>query len=103
MLLTKLDLPKTRFVAVNYISEGEKIYAFEIVQKLRNSGFAVEFVCSGNFKKQMKRASQNNSRFVVIVGEEEMKNGEVSVKDFDNSSEQKVKRELLTAYLEGKV
>ena len=103
MLLTKLDLPKTRFVAVNYISEEEKIYAFEIVQKLRNSGFAVEFVCSGNFKKQMKRASQNNSRFVVIVGEEEMKNGEVSVKDFDNSSEQKVKRELLTAYLEGKV
>ena len=51
----------------------------------------------------MKRASQNNSRFVVIAGEDEMKNGEVSVKDFDNSFEQKVKRELLTAYLEGKV
>ncbi|MBU6140224.1 MAG: histidine--tRNA ligase [Proteobacteria bacterium] len=102
MLLAKLDLPKTRPIAVNYISENEKVYAFEIAQRLRKSGFVVEFVCSGNFKKQMKRASQNDSRFVVILGEEEMKNNEASVKDFDNSSEQKVKRELLVAYLEGK-
>lgn len=102
MLLAKLDLPKTRPIAVNYISENEKTYAFEIAQSLRNSGFAVEFLCSGNFKKQMKRSSQNNSRFVVIAGENEMKNDEVSVKDFDNSSEQKVKRDLLNTYLEGK-
>jgi histidyl-tRNA synthetase len=51
----------------------------------------------------MKRASQNNSRFVVIIGEDEMKNSEVSVKDFDNSKEQKVKQELLVHYLEGKI
>jgi histidyl-tRNA synthetase len=103
MLLAKLDLPKTRPVAVNYISENEKTYAFEIVQRLRKSGFSAEFVFSGNFKKQMKRASQNDSRFVVIIGEDEMKNGEAVVKDFDNSSEQKVKKDLLVAYLEGKI
>lgn len=102
MLLAKLDLQKTRPVAVNYISENEKTVAFEIAQKLRNAGFAAEFTFDGNFKKQMKRASQNNSRFVVIVGEEEVKNSEVVVKDFDNSSEQKVKQNLLVAYLEGK-
>jgi len=102
MLLAKLDLPKTRPVAVNYISENEKTYAFEIVQKLRNAGFVTEFIFDGNFKKQMKRASQNNSRFVIIIGEDEMKKGEVSVKDFDNSTEQKVKQELLVHYLEGK-
>jgi peptidoglycan hydrolase CwlO-like protein len=33
----------------------------------------------------MKRASQNNSRLGLIIGESEMKNGEVSEKDFDNS------------------
>ena len=102
MLLAKLDLPKTRPIAVNYISEKEKTYAFEAAQNLRCAGFAVEFVLDGNFKKQMKRASQNNSRFVVIAGEDEMKNGEVSVKDFDNSTEQKVEQELLVHYLEGK-
>lgn len=103
MLLAKLDLQKSRPIAVNYISENEKTYAFEMAQKLRSAGFATEFVLDGNFKKQMKRASQNNSRFVVIAGETEMKNGEVSVKDFDNSTEQKVKQELLVHYLEGKI
>jgi len=102
MLLAKLDLQKSRPVAVNYISENEKIYAFEIVQKLRFAGFVTEFIFDGNFKKQMKRASQNNSRFVIIIGENEIKNGEVMVKDFDNSKEQKVKIELLIHYLEGK-
>ena len=102
MMLAKLDLPKARPLAVNYISENEKVYAFEIVQKLRYSGFVTDFIFAGNFKKQMKKASQNNSRFVVIIGEDEMKNGEVLVKDFDNSTEQKVKQELLIHYLEGK-
>ena len=51
----------------------------------------------------MKRSSSINSRFVVIIGEEELKNNEVMVKDFDNSKEQKVKRELLIHYLEGKI
>lgn len=102
MLLGEFNLPKSRPVAINYISESEKTHAFEIAHKLRNAGFIVEFTLSGNFKKQMKRASQNNSRFVVIIGEDEMKNGEVMVKDFDHSSEQKVKQELLVNYLEGK-
>ncbi len=102
MILAKLELPKIRPIAVNYISEKEKSYAFELAQKLRNAGLNVEFVLDGNFKKQMKRASQNNSRFVVIIGENEMQNGEVAVKDFDNATEQKVKQELLFHYLEGK-
>ena len=103
MLLTNLKTEKTRSIAVNYISENEKIYAFEIAQKLRNAGFIVDFTFDANFKKQMKRASQNNCRFVIIIGEEEMKNNEVSVKDFDNSNEQKLKQELLQHYLEGKI
>ena len=57
----------------------------------------------GNFKKQMKRSSQNNARFVIIIGEEELKNNEVMVKDFDNAKEQKVKQELLIHYLQGKI
>ena len=103
MMLAKLEAKESRPVAVNYISENEKSYAFEVAQKLRYSGFNTEFVLSGNFKKQMKRASQNNLRFVVIIGESEMQNGEVTVKDFDNSTEQKVKQELLIHYLEGKI
>lgn len=103
MLLLEKKSEKNRPISVNYISENEKTYAFSIAKKLRCAGLVCDFTLDGNFKKQMKRASQNNARFVVIIGEEEMKNGEVSVKDFDNAKEQKVKQELLIHYLEGKI
>ncbi len=105
LLLTKNKniVNSTRKISVNYISQKEKELAFEIVNKLRNAGFTADFTYDGNFKKQMKRSSSINSRFVVIIGEEELKNNEVIVKDFDNSKEQKVKKELLIHYLEGKI
>jgi len=103
MLLLNLTLENVRPIAVNYISENEKSCAFEITNLLRNSGLNVDFVFDGNFKKQMKKSSQNNARFVIIIGEEEMKNNEVVVKDFDNAREQKVKQELLIHYLQGKI
>ena len=51
----------------------------------------------------MKKSSQNNSRFVVIIGEEEMKNQDAVVKDFKTSKEQKIKQNLLIHYLQGKL
>jgi histidyl-tRNA synthetase len=103
MLISNLQAQKIRPVVVVYISDEQKNMAFDLTQKLRNNGIVTEFIFDANFKKQMKKASQNNSRFVVIIGEDEMKNGEATVKDFDNSREQKDKQELLIHYLEGKV
>lgn len=103
MLLTKITAKKVQPITVTYIAEEQKSSAFELTQRLRNQGFEAEFIFDGNFKKQMKKANQNNSRFVLILGEDEIKNGEVMVKDFENSSEQKVKQELVLAYLEGKI
>jgi histidyl-tRNA synthetase len=102
MLLTNFNEEITRPIAVNYISDAEKNIAFDIVNRLRNAGITTDFIFDGNFKKQMKKSSQNNARFVIIIGEEEAKNDEVIVKDFDNSKEQKVKQDLLIHYLEGK-
>jgi len=103
MILSKNNILQHRPITIIYISQNEKIIAFETANKLRNSGFIVDFIADGNFKKQLKKASQNNSQFVVIIGEEEVKNSEVMVKDFDNAKEQKVKQELLIHYLSGKI
>jgi histidyl-tRNA synthetase len=103
MILSKNNILQHRPITIIYISENEKIIAFEIATKLRNTGFIVDFIADGNFKKQLKKASQNNSQYVVIIGEEEVRNCEVMVKDFDNAKEQKVKQELLIHYLSGKI
>lgn len=103
MLLHTKKLEKNKPIMVTYISENEKTHAFEIAQKLRNSNFQVEFVYDANFKKQMKIANQINARFVLILGENEVKNSEVVVKDFNNANEQKIRIELVDAYLRGKI
>jgi histidyl-tRNA synthetase len=102
LLINDIDNSK-RPIFVNYISENEKIYAFEVANKLRLAGFYVEFIFDGNFKKQMKKSSILNARYVIIIGENELNNKEVVVKDFDNSNEFKVKQDLLIHYMRGKL
>jgi histidyl-tRNA synthetase len=51
----------------------------------------------------MKKSSILNARYVIIIGENELNNKEVVVKDFDNSNEFKVKQDLLIHYMRGKL
>lgn len=93
---------ENRAIIVSYISENEKDIAFALTDRLRINGFKADFISEGNFKKQMKRASQINAKYVIIIGENEVKNFELIVKDFDNSHEYKVKQDLIIHYLQGK-
>jgi histidyl-tRNA synthetase len=103
MLLSSKEITSNRPITITYVDENQKSKAFEIANKIRKQGIKCDFIFDANFKKQMKKANQNNSRYVIILGEEEIKNGEATVKDFDNSKEYKIKQELLGAYLEGKI
>lgn len=99
MLLSQNKIESDRPIFVNYISENEKDFAFDVAQKIRSAGLRVEFTFDGNFKKQMKRATQQNARFVIIIGEDEKKSGMVSVKNFDEGKEEKVAVESIIEYL----
>ncbi len=60
-----------------------------MAQSLREKGFVVEFDLQGrNFSNQMKYANSIGSRNVLILGEREMAEGKVTVKDM-KSGEQK--------------
>lgn len=102
MLIAQIKTQENRPIVVAYVSDEQKNAAFELVQKLRHNHLTTEFVFDANFKKQMKKASQLNARFVVILGENEVANAQAVVKDFDNAKEQIVKEDLLVHYLEGK-
>lgn len=88
-------LPK---ISMIHVDENQKKPAFEICQNLRENGFVVDFVYEGNFKKQMKKASQNDARFVLILGEDEILKNEITIKDFKNSGEVKIKIDALLEF-----
>src|SRR3989338_6168065 len=102
MMLMNFVPEKSNKLMVIYVDEAQQNHSFKLAQKLRNAGFEVDFIFDTNFKKQMKKASQNGVRFVLILGEDEVVKSEITVKDFKNSSEQKIKQGLIIPYLEGK-
>jgi histidyl-tRNA synthetase len=67
--------------------------ALPVMRALRRSGLRVESdVRGGSMKSQMKRADRSGVRFVVLIGEDEIQQGVVTVKDLsaapDDSSKQ---------------
>lgn len=100
MLLSNLETKTPRPVSIIYVTENEQNEALKLALNLRNSGIYAEIIFGGNMKKQMRKATASNSGFVVIIGEEELKTEQFTVKNFDLGTEEKVATNNLVKYLQ---
>ena len=100
MLLIDKKSSVARPVFVIYVSENEQGEAFKIAGRLRKEGVYVEIIYGANFKKQIKKATAVTAKFVIIIGEEELKSGQYSVKNFDKGSEEKIPADEILKYLQ---
>ena len=65
-------------------------FAFGVAEQLRDLGLAVVFDCSGaGFKSQMKKADASGARYAVIIGDDEVRMQQVSVKPLRENKEQR--------------
>ena len=79
---TILQKSQKKRVAVISIKEEQKSEALKIAQMLRNSGISVEFEIMGRkMAKALEDADKRKVDYAVIVGERELKEGKVIVKD----------------------
>jgi len=63
--------------------------AMQVAEQLRDTGLGVILHCGGgSFKTQMKKADASGARFAVIIGEDEIKAGVVSLKSLRVQTEQ---------------
>ena len=100
MLLSNLETKTPRPVSIIYVTENEQNEALKLALNLRNSEIYAEIIFGGNMKKQMRKATASNSGFVVIIGEEELKTEQFTVKNFDLGTEEKVATNNLVKYLQ---
>jgi histidyl-tRNA synthetase len=69
--------------------EGSLAYAFALADELRGAGHAVVMHAgTASFKSQMKKADGSGAWLALVVGEDEVRAGEVSVKMLRKSAEQ---------------
>lgn len=102
-VLNQLDLyPKdavngTQLLFVNF-GEGEAAYALPILQQVREAGIRAEiYPDSTKMKKQMSYANSKAIAFVAIIGENEMMEGKVTLKNMATGEQSLVSPEELIA------
>lgn len=104
-VLNQLDLyPKeavngTKLLFINF-GEKEAAYCLPILQKVRAAGVSAEiFPDSVKMKKQMAYANAHEIPFVALVGENEMQEGKVTLKNMTTGEQAMVSVEELTEQL----
>jgi len=97
-LLTKPVLPdkKVAFVICN-----DRAKATEIVAKCREA----EWVChydpfQSSMKSQFRQANKSSANLVLVLGEDELKTGQISVKNMQTGEQVSIKQEEVSAYLQ---
>lgn len=80
-LFKEVDNPKPDVLFINFGQE-EALYSLKAINKLRNNNIKAElYPDNAKMKKQMSYADKREIAYVVIVGSEEIKNKQYTLKD----------------------
>ncbi len=83
----------TKVMLVNF-GEQESRYALGVLAALHRAGIAAELYPEpAKMKKQMKYADQKKIPFVLLIGEQEMQTGNLTLKDMATGEQQKLNTE----------
>ncbi|MBE8713579.1 histidine--tRNA ligase [Sphingobacterium hungaricum] len=87
-------------VLICNFDEQSELYSLPIVQELREQGIASElYPSSVKLKKQMTYADNKKIPYVLLVGEEEMNTGLLSLKDMKSGEQHKLTKSELLSFL----
>jgi histidyl-tRNA synthetase len=85
---------------------GEDAYkkAFLVLADLRASGIACDIDYENrSLKSQMRSADKSKARFVLIIGDDEVKKGEAALRDMQTKEQVFVGFDKLSATIKGKM
>ena len=89
---------------ITYMSENEKEMAVSLCNALRLNGFKTEIdYMNRNMKSNFKQADRLNTKFLILIGEEEVNNNYVTIKNNQTKEEDKVQIKDLLYYLDEKL
>ena len=110
-LLTALEFENINVLDNNGIdayiipmSINEKDYALNIVNNLRMNGFKVDCdYMNRNLKSNFKQADRLNSKYIIIIGEEEKNSQILTIKNNETKEEYKVKYDDLIEFFDERI
>lgn len=87
-----------------YISEEEKEYAFKLLSDLRSNNIKSDMCYTDrNLKGQFKECDKNNSKYVIIIGEEEKNTDVITIKNNSTKEEYKISRNEIISFIKERI
>ena len=88
------NAPVDLFIA--FVGEEAKHFAQKLAHDMRKQGFRVmSDIAERNVKGQFKYADRVHSRYTVVIGEEEIHSGELTMKNMETGEQTKIRMEEL--------
>ncbi len=103
LLLENAEVPENGVDAFLIHSGGETLKeAVRIINLLRNNGISADIdPGSKGFKAQFKKADRDSAKFALVLGEDELKNGTLTVKNLKNGEQESVSAESVLEFIKG--
>ena len=96
-----VDDPSIPDISVSFIGDNARLYALNLVHKLRERGVvAIIDTLNRNLKGQMKYANKLNARYSVVIGENEIEKGIVILKNMQSGEQKEIKAIDITKEIE---
>ena len=102
MLIIELEKglpPSPRPVVVVPMGDGMAIEGLRLAAELRAAGHHVEYGFKGKVGQRLKRATQQNARYALMLGEDEVAAGKVVLRDLDAGEQREIERAALGRHL----
>lgn len=87
--------PKLRAIVMMPMGETCEFKAIEIAEALRGEGFTVTSDRSGNLKKRLNRANNEQAAFALILGDNELEKGVILLKNLDSGDQLEIEMDRI--------
>ena len=91
---------KNLYAFIVTAGSSAEVYGFEILNELRKNNIAATMdFASRSMKAQMKQASKSGAKFALIIGDNEVNENSVTVKNLETSAQEKISRDEVAAQI----
>jgi histidyl-tRNA synthetase len=68
-------------VYLAYLGEAGRTHAVKLLDEVRKAGIGAQIAMGGSLRAQLRHANKRDARFALIIGEDELRRGEVTLRD----------------------
>ncbi|MDF2590655.1 MAG: histidine--tRNA ligase [Clostridia bacterium] len=96
----ELPIPPSMDLFIIGLGDAGVKESIKLIHKLRDNNIKCDKDYAGrSLKAQMKYANKMNARYITVIGEDEINNNKIKVKNMENGSEEEIQLNQLLEYM----